>query len=355
MEQLRFTIPETLALLGVFHCVFILVYFLFRAGKISRASLPFLNFFALACAFFFDFSERFLSFYSPYYDFFQLTLWFITTPLSVLMIIQIMQITKLPQLSYFSLLFLPLAAYGGAYVLSELELFCIRGEECNYFKHWYVLSSLFLGACSLLTIWMRRDLINGLLAQKYGKERYWLVMSVIVVNSIFLLSMFGFFSEHDLSNELQLVRLMLGLTLLYLVMTSLFRIYPQAVRYLDPDNLDEQQLTDAELEIAMKIEQLLAFERVHHRENFGRVELARELKIAESYLSKIINSYFKKSLPQLLNERRIEEAKLMLWQSNKHINIVAHDVGFSSLATFNRVFKDIVGMSPSDFRENKKS
>ena len=55
MDQLRFTIPEMLSLIGVFQCVYILVYVLFRAGNISRVVLPLLYFLVLGVGFFLDF------------------------------------------------------------------------------------------------------------------------------------------------------------------------------------------------------------------------------------------------------------------------------------------------------------
>lgn len=47
---------------------------------------------------------------------------------------------------------------------------------------------------------------------------------------------------------------------------------------------------------------------------------------------------------------RIEKAKSLLLDSNRRVTEVAYDIGFQSLTHFNRVFKKIVGQSPTAYR-----
>jgi AraC-like DNA-binding protein len=48
---------------------------------------------------------------------------------------------------------------------------------------------------------------------------------------------------------------------------------------------------------------------------------------------------------------RIEKVKNLLLNPHKRVSEAAFEAGFQSLSQFNRVFKKIEGMSPSDFRE----
>ena len=48
---------------------------------------------------------------------------------------------------------------------------------------------------------------------------------------------------------------------------------------------------------------------------------------------------------------RIEKAKALLLDSNRRVSEVAYDVGFQSLTHFNRVFRKIVGQSPTSYRQ----
>jgi AraC-like DNA-binding protein len=47
---------------------------------------------------------------------------------------------------------------------------------------------------------------------------------------------------------------------------------------------------------------------------------------------------------------RIESARNLLLNPNLRISEIAYQVGFQSLTHFNRVFKKVVGESPTEFR-----
>jgi AraC-like DNA-binding protein len=47
---------------------------------------------------------------------------------------------------------------------------------------------------------------------------------------------------------------------------------------------------------------------------------------------------------------RIEKAKNLLLNPNLRISEIAFEVGFQSLTHFNRVFKKIIGQSPTQYR-----
>ena len=73
----------------------------------------------------------------------------------------------------------------------------------------------------------------------------------------------------------------------------------------------------------------------------------------EQTISRLINSHFKKSFTDLVNHYRVEEAKQRLLSEETAITVIAFEVGFNSIASFNRVFKEKVGSSPSEFRSAK--
>jgi AraC-like DNA-binding protein len=51
-----------------------------------------------------------------------------------------------------------------------------------------------------------------------------------------------------------------------------------------------------------------------------------------------------------LTRMRLERAKNLLLNPNMRISEIAFEVGFQSLTHFNRVFKRILGQSPTDYR-----
>ena len=53
---------------------------------------------------------------------------------------------------------------------------------------------------------------------------------------------------------------------------------------------------------------------------------------------------------EYLNNLRIEKAIELLRNTNKNITDISHQVGFNSIANFNKKFKDYTGQTPRKFR-----
>ncbi|GJL84520.1 MAG: hypothetical protein DHS20C02_02950 [Micavibrio sp.] len=354
MDKLTFTVPELISLVGVIQCVYILVYILFRSGRLSHAGLPFLYFLVLGTAFFLDLGVAYIEEITPYYEIIQWFLWFSGPPLSVLLVIQVVQITKLPALYHYWVLFLVPAALIASTFLSTTYGVCETSAiySCSSLREWLIVSGLVAGAVSLLVIWAQRGLFDVLFVQKTGKDRYWLILALIFVNIFFLGAMFLSLTPAISPTDIGLIRSILGLGFVYLVTTSLFRIYPQAVRVVPSGDRDDI-LSNKELDVALQIEKLMELDKVYHETGYSRTDLARELDESETAISKIVNLHFGKSFPQLVNERRVADAKRLLAETDASIKVVAEEVGFNSLASFNRVFKDLAGEAPSAYRKNQ--
>ena len=68
------------------------------------------------------------------------------------------------------------------------------------------------------------------------------------------------------------------------------------------------------------------------------------------YLSKYFKRYTGISYTDYVNRFRISEACYILQNSSQTILQTAYDCGFDSLRSFNRNFKNIMGMSPSAYQ-----
>jgi len=350
IEQLKFTMPELLSLLGVAQCVYIMTYMAFRAGDLRRALLPFAYFMVIGIAFFLDFGARFIAELSVFYEIYQWFFWFLGPPLSVLLIIQIARIQTTPDVGDYWVLFLTPLAYVAAVFMSLNNSACIFPSNCAVLHEWLVITGLIAGTVSLLAIWKQRGHLDDLHRQKKGQERYWLILMLIFMNLFFLAVMLASLSAFMSEFDAMLVRTCLGLGLVYLAGTSLFRIYPQAIKMSDRGG--KVALGEDELALARRIERLMDMDKVYHEPAYSRTDLAQELGMAETMVSRVINIHFGKTFPQLLNERRVEDAKRLLVETKVSIKTVAEQVGFNSTASFNRVFRDMVGLSPSGYRTN---
>jgi AraC-like DNA-binding protein len=348
MEDMRFSVPEILSLVGLIQCVYVLVYMLFRAGDVRRAVLPSLYFVVLGLAFFLDFARDHVGAMFDYYLVLPWAAWFMGPPLSVLLMIQIAQISQVPPRRYFFLpLLLPIAA-AVAISMARRDTNCELPGNCPVLREWLVIFGLVAGLVSIAILWARRSLLRGLKAEKAGSARYWLILTLIFVNLSFLTVMLLSLTPALGIEEMRMIRTFLGLGLVYVAGTSLFRIYPQAVQIVERGN---REMNPEEKNIAQRIEGLLTLEKIYQEPHYTRADLARELKLPESVVSRVINVHFGKSFPQLLNEKRVADATKLLAESNLAIKDVAEQVGFNSTASFNRVFRSLTGKTPSTYRK----
>ena len=123
-----------------------------------------------------------------------------------------------------------------------------------------------------------------------------------------------------------------------------------------PINNSVQGLIKAEIERTVNdLKELMEEERVFLGEDLKLNNLALMLDIRPWQLSEILNTRFKKNFNQYINSYRIKEArKILTDEPDKNILGVAFDVGFNNKNTFNRVFRDDTGMTPSEFRKQAR-
>jgi AraC-like DNA-binding protein len=93
---------------------------------------------------------------------------------------------------------------------------------------------------------------------------------------------------------------------------------------------------------------------IHRRDDLSLSALSQHLGVPEHQVRRAINQGLGyKNFSTFVNEHRLDEVKKALTdpaQAEVPISTIALDAGFGSLATFNRVFKDVTGQAPSDFR-----
>ncbi len=78
--------------------------------------------------------------------------------------------------------------------------------------------------------------------------------------------------------------------------------------------------------------------------------LSEQVGVTPEYLSSLFSKEMGVSLMSFLKNFRISQAKRLLKQKELKINEVATQVGFRDPKYFNRVFKEINGVSPSEYR-----
>ncbi|MEL7296331.1 MAG: AraC family transcriptional regulator [Pseudomonadota bacterium] len=84
-------------------------------------------------------------------------------------------------------------------------------------------------------------------------------------------------------------------------------------------------------------------------------EVASRLATNETYVSRAVNKGRGQTFNAFINSLRVTHAKTLLLAGEQPLLQIAAASGFNSKATFNRVFRDSVGMTPTQFKRSQKS
>ena len=78
------------------------------------------------------------------------------------------------------------------------------------------------------------------------------------------------------------------------------------------------------------------------------------MHVSTFYFCKIFKKVTGMTFTEYLGRVRVEKAKNLLLNPHLRISEIAYAVGFQSLTHFNRVFRELTGQSPTDFRKKLK-
>jgi AraC-like DNA-binding protein len=88
----------------------------------------------------------------------------------------------------------------------------------------------------------------------------------------------------------------------------------------------------------------------HQTEELSLDQVAKSVHTSKFYFCKMFRKTTGINFTDYLSRVRTERAKNLLLNPNLRISEIAYEVGFQSLTHFNRVFKRILGQSPTDYR-----
>ncbi|WP_156307192.1 helix-turn-helix domain-containing protein [Sphingobacterium endophyticum] len=100
-------------------------------------------------------------------------------------------------------------------------------------------------------------------------------------------------------------------------------------------------------EIAISFKQLV---HLHYSKEKSVSFYADKLLVSVNYLNRCVSSVFKKTSKQLILEVAIIHSQLLLLETNKSVASIAYELEFDDPSYFTRLFKKIVGISPSEYR-----
>jgi AraC-like DNA-binding protein len=78
--------------------------------------------------------------------------------------------------------------------------------------------------------------------------------------------------------------------------------------------------------------------------------LARIAHVSAAHFIRTFRATFGETPHRYLQRRRIERSMFLLRETDRSVTEICFDVGFTSLGTFSRTFKEVVGEPPSAYR-----
>ncbi len=102
------------------------------------------------------------------------------------------------------------------------------------------------------------------------------------------------------------------------------------------------------------VERIRLYLEQHYQEEIGLAELSGEFFLAPGYMTKRFKEKLGMTIPQYLENYRIEKAKEYLMMTDHSISEIAQTVGYSDANYFARSFRKVCQLSPREFRNGLK-
>lgn len=149
------------------------------------------------------------------------------------------------------------------------------------------------------------------------------------------------------------------------------RVYQETLSPLPVNNLNQQQESKSEKDVVEKevlingkknskvyltpqkineINQLLQTPEFIYDQKIKLEQFAQRVAVNSTYLNRYFNQEYGCSFLQYLTSLRIEQAEMLLRDSNAEIGDICYNTGFNSPSAFHKAFKTRYGCSPSEWR-----
>ena len=126
---------------------------------------------------------------------------------------------------------------------------------------------------------------------------------------------------------------------------TLLRIFAQHLAMLSNQVMVRQENAEPPMITKAKV-----YIEEHQTEELSLSQVAKAAATSTFYFCKMFRRITGINFTDYLARVRIEKSKNLLLNPNLRVSEIAYEVGFQSLTHFNRVFKKLLGQSPTDYR-----
>ncbi|MBN1927099.1 MAG: helix-turn-helix domain-containing protein [Prolixibacteraceae bacterium] len=197
-----------------------------------------------------------------------------------------------------------------------------------------------------------------------GKKLNWILYLLAIVSSIyifyFVIEVFTNLSVEDYDFIYYIYSVLLLMAFMYgAYRQNEFAYLTETHKKADDDkllNTNTQFKLSPEMSriIRQNLDRLAKEEKFYTQRNLTLQELAKNLNTNKNIVSQYINQNLNQNFYGYINSLRVEEAKKLLSQNELEkysLEGIGYMAGFNSKTTFNTVFKEQTGMSPSEYKK----
>lgn len=149
----------------------------------------------------------------------------------------------------------------------------------------------------------------------------------------------------------------LGVAIYYIGLKYLMQRQPLFLSF-SAESQTPQKTIKLDEELIQRLTHVMEEEKMYLVPDINLTGLAQKMQVNRSDLSSLINQHHNKNFNQYINTYRVNAFKEAI-ENKEYENLsllgIALNVGFSSKATFNRVFKQVEGMTPRQYLSNHKN
>lgn len=181
------------------------------------------------------------------------------------------------------------------------------------------------------------------------RKMKWFIIGALVVITISLIPDRDMYRETPASLILYFVS-MLGLGIGYYTVAQRYDISILVDENNEPVMLTAPTRFSA---LAEKFKKLIEEEKIYKQESLHLEDVAAKLATNRTYVAQMMKTEFDTTFSAYINNCRVEEAKRIMEndEGEELMQTIAWECGFSSISNFNKVFKNVTGMTPSEWRK----
>lgn len=120
--------------------------------------------------------------------------------------------------------------------------------------------------------------------------------------------------------------------------------------------IDSERKRNIPIETTAKLSQIATFNNFlklledNYRKDVGVAFYAEKMNMSERNLNLICKNNFQKSVSEIIETRKLIEAKQLLIHSTKSVSEIGFDLGYNEKSYFTRVFRNRMQYTPTEYR-----